>query len=118
MTALLALFAALVQPPAGTAVPGTYMATAQAQTCRVVLMPPAMRPPESRLQTETVSGLAVVEPGCPLALANAGLWTLHAGEDRLVLTSQAGEPLWTGARAETGWTGTGPDGDRLVLARS
>lgn len=114
------LLAAITLQPAsleaGT-IAGSYAATGEAGACRVMLMSPAMRPPESSLAVNAVSGLAAVTPGCPLALGDAGLWTLLEAEGQLVLTSHGGEPLWTGVQAEAGWTGTDRTGAPIVLSR-
>lgn len=100
-------------------VPGGYAARGEDGACRVMLMSPATRPAESLLAVNAVSGLAAVAPDCPLALRDAGLWTLLEAEGQLVLTGHGGERLWTGVPAGDGrWTGSDEAGEPIVLART
>lgn len=114
-------FAALsLQTASATAgaIAGSYAATGEAGSCRVMLMSPAMRPPESDLAVNAVSGLAAVAPDCPLALRDAGLWTLREDEGQLILTSHGGERLWSGMPAPDGnWQGPDASGMNVRLAR-
>lgn len=111
----LALLAASQAAP--NSIPGSYVAAGAQAQCRVVLMEPATRPQDSRMVTETVSGLAAVEPGCSLPIAGAGLWVLTHESGELALIGMTGEPLFAGTNAQAGWTGTTGAGEPLVLTR-
>lgn len=116
ISALLLLVSVLETGPAN--LEGGWLARGEAGQCRVVLMSPAVSPPESRMVPGSVSGLAAVEPGCGLGLRDAGLWTWSREDGRLALTSHGGEPLWTGHRESEGhWAGADADGSLIGLIK-
>lgn len=78
------------------ALPGVYLAAPAADgltPCRIVLADPATLPEGLSADGREVSGLAMADPGCSGALAEAALWTLDADRARLALIGMGGEPV-------------------------
>ncbi|MEO1038886.1 MAG: hypothetical protein AAFX09_05015 [Pseudomonadota bacterium] len=111
----LSLQSAVFSEPAGR-----YVAEAATGQCQLVLGEPGRTAPGSLVTPDAVSGLAYARPGCSLALREAALWRLErdeAGVEHLSLFDLAGQPVWAGETAESGWRGTGPDGQAVSLRR-
>ena len=111
----LALQAGAVSDPAGR-----YAAQSEAVRCVLVLGEPGRRAPGSLITPDAISGLAFAQPGCALALADAGLWRLErdeTGEERLSLFDLSGAVVWSGEAADRGWRGVTADGEAVTLRR-
>ena len=82
------------------------LAVVRTDGCRIVLADTATLPEGLSADGREVSGLAMADPGCSGALAEAALWTLDADRARLTLIGMGGEPVAElGAMPGGGWSG-------------